>query len=475
VRLLSVMYGAGLLVAIGAGLLLGTVLLDYLLNLLPIPRIVLMLGALGCLAFCLARWVIRPAMTGLRLSDLAGKLEHAFPDFKDRLRSSVDFLTKGTPGSEAMKKRVIAEAAELAGRFDLSAAVRAKPVWESFAAGGGAILVLILLAAMAGRDYLSPAISRLIMPFENQPWPKRVEIEMVSGLPSRVPVGRPVDVRIRLIKGDRASREARIYYQYGDGRTQTEIMTRGADGVYSASLDARVDAANGNGQMIVWTESGDDATEHKTIAIVQRLSVTAAELMVQPPPYVNEPPTPMAIDSTPATVTYGSSLTIKLTFNKDLDSARSPVVSAGEQGGPLPVIAWDGAVGNTITGRWIARDSASFQVQAFDRDGFGSDDGANYQMIVRPDQMPSVQITRPARNEECTAEAVIPLRAVAFGGEFDRRWQRCRGRGGLEPAGGVGGPAPVAIGLSVESIADSSAETGGCAGISSGSAGQLCV
>ena len=41
------MYGVGILVAIGAGLLLGTVLLDYLLNLLPIPRIILMLAALG--------------------------------------------------------------------------------------------------------------------------------------------------------------------------------------------------------------------------------------------------------------------------------------------------------------------------------------------------------------------------------------------------------------------------------------------
>src|ERR1700678_1862872 len=86
VRLLSVLYGAGIVVAIAAGLLLGTVLLDYLLNLPPIPRIVLMLAALGCLTHFLARWVVRPAMTKLGLSDVAGKLESAFPDFKDRLR-----------------------------------------------------------------------------------------------------------------------------------------------------------------------------------------------------------------------------------------------------------------------------------------------------------------------------------------------------------------------------------------------------
>lgn len=413
VRLLSVLYGLGIVVAVAAGLLLGTVLLDYLLNLLPIPRIVLMLIALACLGHFLLRWVIRPAMARLRLSDVAGKLEHAFPDFKDRLRSSVDFLTKNSPGSDAMKKRVVAEAAELAGRFDLSAAIQTKPVWESFAAGGGAILVLILLAVLAGHDYLSPAISRLIAPFENQPWPKRVEIQMVGDLPSRVPVGHPVDVRIRLTKGDKPSREARVYYQYSDGRVQTEIMTRGADGIYSASLDARVDATSGNGQMTLWTESGDNATPHATIAIVQKLSVASVELMVKPPPYVNEPAAPVAIDTAPATVTYGSTVAIKLTFNKQLDSTRMPVISSGDQPGPLPDIAWDAPAGNVATGHWVARQSSTFQVRAFDLDGFASDDGADYQMIVRPDQMPSVQITHPARNEECTTEAIIPLRALA--------------------------------------------------------------
>ncbi len=47
------------------------------------------------------------------------------------------------------------------------------------------------------------------------------------------------------------------------------------------------------------------------------------------------------------------------------------------------------------------------------RMGSANDDGTEYQVIVRPDQMPSVQITKPARNEECTPQAVVPLRAVA--------------------------------------------------------------
>ncbi|MGA2442439.1 MAG: DUF4175 family protein, partial [Tepidisphaeraceae bacterium] len=318
-------------------------------------------------------------------------------------------LTKGTPGSQAMKDRVVAEAAELAGRFDLSGAIQTKPVWESFAAGGGAVLVLALLASLVGWDYLSPAMSRLINPFGEHPWPKRVQIEMVDALPLRVPEGRPVDVRIRLVKGDKASREARVYYRYGNGQTESEIMSRGADGIYSASLDA----PGGSGQMTVWPVSGDDAMAPKVIAIVQRLSIASAQLIVQPPAYVNEPAAPVPFDSTPATVTYGSSLELKVTFNKDLDGSRLPVISSVEQGEAAPPINWDAVTGNAVTGRWIARDSAAFTVHAFDRDGFTSEDGAEYRVIVHPDQMPSVQITRPARNEECTPQAVVPLRAVA--------------------------------------------------------------
>jgi Domain of unknown function (DUF4175) len=413
VRVLSVLYGLGIVVAAAAGLLLATVLLDYLLNLPPIPRIVVMLAALFCVARVVRRWVMRPAVARLGLSDVAGRLEHTFPDFKDRLRSTVDFVTKQTPGSEVMKSRVVAETADLAGKFDLNSAIQTRPVWESFALGGGAVVVLVILAALAGRDYVSPALSRLVNPFGQHPWPKRVEIQMVADLPQRVPVGRPVDVRIRLIKGDRASREARLYYQYGDGRTETEIMTRGADGVYSASPDAWLDAAAHSGRMKIWTEAGDDSTPPKTIEIVQRLGITSAQLTVQPPPYVGESPTPVAIDTTPATVTYGSSLTLKVTFNKDLDASRGPSVSAAESAGKLPAVAWDAPGGSTLVGRWIARDSTSFQVHAFDQDGFANADGAEFQVIVRPDEMPSVQITRPARDEQCTPQAVVPLRAVA--------------------------------------------------------------
>jgi hypothetical protein len=416
VRVMAILYGVGVVIAVAAGLLLATVLLDYLLNLPPIPRLIIMAGAVACLFYRVSRSVMRPAMSKLTLSDVAGKLERAYPEFDDRLRSTVDFVTKGTPGSVPMKNRVVSEATTLARRLKLNEAVQTRPVWQAFAGGGGAVLGLVLLAVLLGPQYFAPAMLRLISPFTAHPWPKRVEIAMVDNLPDRIPVGKAVDVRIRLTRGDRSWREARVFYQYGDGRVEKEIMTRSADGVYSASLDARADAAGSSGLMSVWVEAGDDSTLKKMISVVQRLNVASVQLIVQPPPYVNEPPTPVALDTAPATVTYGSKLTLKATFNKNLDPSVLPslVTLAGEdQLGKLPEIAWDAPAGSTITGHWIAKVSTSFGVQATDLDGFNNGDLANYQIIVRPDQMPAIQVTNPGRNEECTPQAVIPLRAVA--------------------------------------------------------------
>src|SRR6185437_2429801 len=91
VKILGVAYGVGVAFAAAIGLLLLTIFADYLLNLPAWPRCVLLIAALAGVAYAIGRWVFKPAASKLSLSDLAGRLEHAFPQFDDRLRSTVDF------------------------------------------------------------------------------------------------------------------------------------------------------------------------------------------------------------------------------------------------------------------------------------------------------------------------------------------------------------------------------------------------
>src|SRR5947207_4009404 len=88
VKLLGVVYGVGIAVAVAVGLLLGTILFDYLLNLPAWPRLVLCIAALAGIAYVIGRWVLMPARARLLLCDVAGRPDRASPQFDIRLPST---------------------------------------------------------------------------------------------------------------------------------------------------------------------------------------------------------------------------------------------------------------------------------------------------------------------------------------------------------------------------------------------------
>ena len=226
VRWLTVVFGVGLVATAGVGVLLLTVLADYLLNLHALPRIVLVLAALVGVGYCLWKWVIQSMLARLSLNDVAGRVERTYPEYQDRLRSTIDILLgKEVPGSELMKQRVISETTRLTQSLDLSSVVVSQPVWYSAGAGTAALLVAVLIGTISPQ-YTRIAIDRLMSPFAANPWPKRVEIGLVGKLPGRIWVGQRMDVNVRLTRGDNATRKATIFYQYTDasgGRLQVRL------------------------------------------------------------------------------------------------------------------------------------------------------------------------------------------------------------------------------------------------------------
>src|SRR4051812_31991886 len=149
VRWMSVAFGVGLIAACAVGLLLAVVLLDWALNLPPAPRVLMIALSLAALGYALYRWIIAPLLAKLSVKDVASRLEAAFPQFDDRLRSTVDFIRGEVPGSEMMKLRVVDETTRLASTLDLNQAVVTKPVWYSLSAGVASILLLAMLSILS--------------------------------------------------------------------------------------------------------------------------------------------------------------------------------------------------------------------------------------------------------------------------------------------------------------------------------------
>src|SRR5437763_16779763 len=87
VKMLSLAFGVGIVVAAAVGALIAVVLLDYVLNLPAGPRFAVLLCALAGLAYVLWRWVLSPLTARLRVRDVAGPIAPKFPQFDDRLRT----------------------------------------------------------------------------------------------------------------------------------------------------------------------------------------------------------------------------------------------------------------------------------------------------------------------------------------------------------------------------------------------------
>src|SRR5204863_3382018 len=115
-----------IVLASAVGVLLATILVDYVLKLPVVPRMMVLGIAVAAVFYLAFRWIVRPARARFTLSDVAGHLEAVFPQFDDRLRSTVDFVQQpaaSIPGSEFMKGEVVSQATTMAQSVNLSQAI----------------------------------------------------------------------------------------------------------------------------------------------------------------------------------------------------------------------------------------------------------------------------------------------------------------------------------------------------------------
>ncbi len=413
VRTFAVATGGGLALAALFGLIVLLGVSDFLLNFPGWFRLVLILAALGVVGYIAYRFVFRPAAAKLTLGDIAGRVEGTFPQFDDRLRSTVNFLEQSIPGSDVMKDHVTAETAEMAGKVDMDRVVVTKPLWQSLGLAACGLAVLVLIAVLIGDQYRNIAMDRLLNPLGNAKWPRTVQIAMESDVPVRVTAGQRVYFNVKLTRGDKANRKAKLYYQYPNQKPVEELMARDEKGVYSGFHDAKLDADVASGKVKVWIEAGDDRFDVPPITIVPKLAITHVDAIITPPKYSNLSSTTVNLREVPAVMTAGANVTMRVQFNKPLNEKKPLILESTKPDVALPQtnIARDGDRTAVIT--FSPRASAELRVKAVDIDDFTNESNEAYTFTIRPDQIPTVLIELPRGNEERTPIAVVPMIALA--------------------------------------------------------------
>ncbi len=410
---LSVLYGVGLLVLGACGLVVLGGLTDYLLRLPGVPRLIGLVLATAVAAWVFWQFVWRPARSRLSLHDVAGRVEETFPEFNDRLRSSVQFLNeREAMAADPLRRRTVEQAGDIARGVTFEDVLITRPTYLAVGAAMASVLALAALALLLG-PLTQTIVGRLFDPLDpTHQWPKRFLIAPLA-LDDSVPAGRQVALSVRLARGSPEKVEPVVYYQLDDGPVRKLLMTRQTDGTFSAGVDTRLAADQAQGALKLWVEAGDDVTPQQTVRVVPRLVLNAAEATIVPPPYVAEERVIQAdLAERAAVVGVGSEVTLRLSFNKPLADGGSIELEA-VGGSPAPELDWRRESPGTVVASFTAQQTLRFNVVARDRDGFTGDIPQTFEVVVRPDQTPSVQIETPRRNETRTAVAVVPLAAVA--------------------------------------------------------------
>ena len=411
---LTLAYGLGLVLLVMAGLIVLGGVADWLLRLPAVPRLLGLLGAIGVLGWVGWRYVVVPLRRRATVGDVAGRLEEHFPQFDDRLRSGLAW----EHADDSLRRRTLAEAGEIAGNVRFADVLRTRPALVTAASAAAALVALVVIASLLG-PLAGTILGRLVDPLNpNHQWPKTFGVAALD-LPDRHPAGRPLTVTASLDKGDPLDVEPTVHFQQGDGSVRRQVMARQEDGTFAATLDPKLAEGVDRGRLRVWVEAGDDATPPATVDLVTRPALVSAIASVTPPPYVGEggEQRPRVLDLTagPAVVGDGSTVTLTLGFNKPLreDEGKPAVALTLPDGGAGPGLTWQTTSPGVASASYSARETARFGVAATGRDGFEADLSPTFEVVVRPDRLPTVQIDQPRRNESRTAEAVVPVEVIA--------------------------------------------------------------
>lgn len=359
------------------------------------------------LAFSYLAW---PTFTARRgLIDVARRIELRFPQLGERLSSAMAFLAQSeddpTAGSPALRRSVVAEAESLAADLDFSRSLDTRPLRRAAIIVSCAVLVAALLAVL-NPSAAALAISRLAIPWQDRPWPRRHELEFVKP-PARLAAGDDFEVELLDRRGtlpDAVQIVLRHDTRQGT-RTETHEMKRlGERMVFRLDNVVRplsYRAVGGDDDTMPWTN----------LEIVEPPKVVELTVEVLAPAYAA---VPMREEGRVVKALAGSQLRIRGRLDKPI---RTAALRGEPTDLPLPEVAIspDGlafSAGMSAAAPWLIEQSGAFWFELSDEHGlvFGRD--TRIELHALPDTAPALAWESPPDHSFITPRAVVPIKAL---------------------------------------------------------------
>jgi hypothetical protein len=425
VRQLLWLHGVSWLIAVLLGTLLIVGCCDWMLHLDDAGvRLILGLSIVAIVGYVAYRRLIAPLRVPLTDIDLALKIERRFPQFKDALASTIQFLQADKDpslGAPELQQRVIDKTLRQAKFLHFEDVLQSKPVqritWTAFF-----VLMATVLIVGLNRAEAATALKRLVFPFGSHPWPKRVHLQFVTR--DLEPMAIDESEPLRIARGDtfeltainlndrgRLPLAVHLEFRHPDGSVTRETMQRTT--IKVSSGQAREAAFS---SLVIKTPfefravGGDDQSmEWMPLEVVPPPVAESMQVILIPPKYTQRPKVKLAPGAGHIEGLLGTTVQIEAVANKPLGKSILRVRDKDQF--PLKVAS----NGLNLSGTFTIKEAGvySYWLDLRDEQNFGNSDAPRYEIRAVQDAVPDIYIDLPATDIQVTPTAEVPLRFVA--------------------------------------------------------------
>ena len=383
---------------------------DWLVNLAPEVRLVLLAGVIGLGLWLAVRRVVMPLVVRFADLDIALRIEERWPGLNDRLASTVQFLrsAKGQDdrlGSQALRDATVEQTLVEVDKIDFRQVADPRSARKA-AAWAVAVLAVMGTVAAVEPDLSGIALRRLFRPYGPDRWPQVTHLRILDETPTRLARGMHFTLAVAVAEGERPPSSARVTYIYPDGETSTEPLRPTDDGTFRG----RIDSVSRPFRFTV--AAGDDVTEPRSVEVVPPPSLEATTVRVVAPAYTALKAQTLAPGNTQVRAVEGSRIEFEARANKPIASA---LLRRGDAVAKEGVKIADG--GRALATSFGVKESQPFWIELKDTEGFGGQEVIRFELRSTKDEAPRVAMEEPSHDRDVPPGATIPVR-IAVDDDF---------------------------------------------------------
>ncbi|MCK5126883.1 MAG: hypothetical protein KAR42_11565 [candidate division Zixibacteria bacterium] len=367
--------------------------------------------SLGAIAIISAFYwfIIRPYKSGGDIIRAALKIEEKHPGIKGRLVAALQFRnmdisrTNFSPALIAMTGR---QAKALTSDIDFNEIVSGYPLFRKLRSGAAMTAAAIIIGVIAP-GFFSNALEVYSKPTEIVAPPPGFSITVQPGNADRV---KYTDIEVGgILIGGSFPKEIEVFYQYSDGRWQSEKLTIEPSGLLDLDTPSRIIDSLPFGITLkqvrrsfdYFIVAGDISSQRYAVNIVDRPRVTDIKLTISFPSYTKLPE--MVIDENNGSFAalVGSRVSLEVGANRNIHSGYLVIDDSSKVS-----LNFNDAKGFTD---FKVNEDFSYHIRLHDAQGEQNPDPIEYLVTAIPDEYPLINVLSPGYDVNLDERMMLPF------------------------------------------------------------------